>query len=776
MNDVQPDGSLVLDQPVKLPDVLDVLIVGGGPLGTSAAFRAKELGLKALVIELDDLLKRIRDYAKDKLIKPNYGGGDRMEFPKGDALIAALQFDDIDKDDMCARWKGLYRKFSVPAQVGVELTGMVRQGNAWRVQAWNHNTQKEQAYLAKHVVIGFGRGVPRRLDVTGDLAGMAFNLTDPAKFVGSPACVVGGGTSAAEAVIAISNAKAQADDPSAVYWSYRGDKLPKVSKALAEVFFDAFMGNGNIRYLAKSEPVAVIGAGGTAMLSVRTSRMEQPGEPPSTTQLEFQKLSCIACIGEEIPEPLLNSLGVPLVSPDGGKKRTVVTQGLESRQPDVYLTGALLSPIYLETSDFDGDPSQFKQVDRVDNIKSAMRDGVLVAQVISQKLAGRQQIDIVLDFEETPPSMPPDQPALDSGLFSKSCVLVSVLQSGVEANQYRLKRQGTTTIGRAGTDILFPEDLSLSDQHAELVRTSEGYRIGATGAGSSVYLQLGGERAVPIEGRTIMKAGEQWFVVGGADSGALLRYDGAGKQTGRYDLKDGTTVVGRDSPDLTVAPDDRTLSRRHFSVSRKDGRLTVKDLGSANGTLIKISTPVLLVNGDRVRLGQQMLKFSDDRVSNRPPDVVTFHTMPSMPPSPGPVGPVPPPPVPPRPPEPQPPPGPKVPPVVPPTPAGDPGAPSVLLKSPGGPDRLIPCKKGETILEAAERAGVKIDWECKVGRCGIDPIKVLSGAEFLNQIKDPEDDTLEAVCKFRPIGPHRLACVARVSGPVVIELVKASKR
>ena len=81
--ETRQDGSLVLDAPVELPDVLDVLIVGGGPFGTAAAFRLKELGLSALVIDYDDLMKRIRDYAKEKPILPDYGGGDRMQFPKG---------------------------------------------------------------------------------------------------------------------------------------------------------------------------------------------------------------------------------------------------------------------------------------------------------------------------------------------------------------------------------------------------------------------------------------------------------------------------------------------------------------------------------------------------------------------------------------------------------------------------------------------------------------------------------------------------------------------
>ena len=59
-----PDGHIILDAPVTLPPVLDLLIVGGGPLGTACAFRAKELGIAALVIEMDDLMKRIAGRAR----------------------------------------------------------------------------------------------------------------------------------------------------------------------------------------------------------------------------------------------------------------------------------------------------------------------------------------------------------------------------------------------------------------------------------------------------------------------------------------------------------------------------------------------------------------------------------------------------------------------------------------------------------------------------------------------------------------------------------------
>ena len=162
----QDDGTLVLDQPATLPDVLDVLIVGGGPAGTSTAFRAKELGLSALIIDIDDLLKRIRDYPKDKLILPGFGGGDRMKFPAAGDLVQHLHFDPIDKDDICAAWRGYCRQFSVPVKIGIELTGLEpSEGGGWRALMFNHGTRQPETLLAKHVVLALGRGVPRRFDI-----------------------------------------------------------------------------------------------------------------------------------------------------------------------------------------------------------------------------------------------------------------------------------------------------------------------------------------------------------------------------------------------------------------------------------------------------------------------------------------------------------------------------------------------------------------------------------------------------------------------------------
>jgi thioredoxin reductase/pSer/pThr/pTyr-binding forkhead associated (FHA) protein/ferredoxin len=819
---------VVLNTPVQLPEVLDAVIVGGGPFGTAAAFRLKELGRSALVVDYDDLMKRIRDYAKDKLILPDYGGGDRMQFPKGGGLVQRLQFAPIDKDAMCVEWKALYREFSVPAQIGVEMTGLERDRDVWKVICWNHNLKAEQHIRARHVVLAFGRGVPRRFDIPGRTEGLAFSLTTADKYVGEPAVVIGGGTSAAEAVIAISGAKISASDQTDVYWSYRGEKMPKVSRALADPFFDAFVGNGNVRYLPNSEPVAVLEIGDDSFLSVRTNRVVAGGCPPETTQLEFRKTFCIACIGEDIPEALLAKIGTPLVA--GGpanKKRIVVSPLLETRQPNVYLAGDVLSPAYFETTEFD-DPTTFKEVKRRGNIKAAMRDGVLVAEVIDQKLQGKTLIEVHLEFEEgeAPPPSPPQPVALSEQVMAVApvpaaaaetaptvprmapmtppapvarCRLVSILPSGIEANEFALNPIGATTVGRQGADVVFPEDLTLSDIHARIIGSADGYVVRDEGSAEGVFLQPARNRLVLLDPGAIIRAGRQWLVIGEDKSRpTVMHYDSSGRRIGRHELKQGSTMVGRQSPDITIAPDDGSLSRRHCAFVVQDGTIGVKDLGSGNGTYVKVAGATKLAHGDRLHMGRQVLQFTDEQKISEPKSDITLDTSfyarrpgAQSPPAPAPAAAPPPPaPAPPRPAPPPPPPRPPVapapapapprpaPPPPPPPPAPAPAPAPVAAPAGGQPSvmfqalsKMVPCGKGQTICEAAEHAGIKMDADCHQGVCGMDPVKVISGGEHLSAMGSAEKGTLEDLCSLEP-GPYRLACMARVSGPVVVDIIK----
>jgi ferredoxin len=71
---------------------------------------------------------------------------------------------------------------------------------------------------------------------------------------------------------------------------------------------------------------------------------------------------------------------------------------------------------------------------------------------------------------------------------------------------------------------------------------------------------------------------------------------------------------------------------------------------------------------------------------------------------------------------------------------------------------------GQTICEIAEKNGLKLKADCRIGSCGIDPICIISGIENMNAVGDDEQGTLEDINKLEP-GKYRLACMAKPKGP-----------
>ncbi|MFA6235053.1 MAG: FHA domain-containing protein [Bacteroidota bacterium] len=767
------DGMLIHQHDPALPEVLDALIVGGGPAGTAAAFRAKELGLSALVIDYDDIMKRIRDYAKDKLILPDFGGGDKMRFPKGGDLVARLEFPPLDKDEMCALWKSFYVECGIPAQVGIELLGAQSDsGGLWEVRCYNHNLKADITYKTRHLLIGIGRGVPRRFDIPGNTEGIAYRLNDAKAYVGKPACIIGGGTSAAEAVIEISKAKIEAGDKSAVFWSYRGDKLPKVSKALAEVFFDAYLGNGNIRYHPNSEPIAVMaGDDRCDYLAIRTERKSIVDRPNETTLLEFEKECCVACIGEDIPETLLNGMGIYMMT--GGpsnKKRMVVNRYLETQQPNIFLIGDLLSQAYFETDDFGADPSTFQEIKHRGNIKAALVDAVYVIEVIRQRLDGLQNIHVEVAFadEAEPetklnktivPKMVTELPTaeLPAQSIPKSrattedtAFLVRVLPGDVEEDEIPLKLNGMTTIGRKDCDISIPDDSLLSDLHASILHTKEGFFLQDDGSENGVFYKVPEGKSVPVPSGTLVRLGKQFLVIEQSGVAAsFIHYDQQGTEIQRRNIDDKTIVLGRDAPDVTLAADDMILSRRHIALSLKNGTVVLKDLKSLNGTFLKVLIRRQLEHDDRFRIGRQTFRInlakeirSDQRQSgmfpafpevrkSEPPKQDTFIAD-----------------------------------------AGGAVAPSAngLVMSFTREGITVGFDKGQSICDVAEKSGVKIVAECHAGICGSDPIRICKGMQNLNPPGDAENETLADICELEP-GEYRLACMAKPTGPVDVETI-----
>jgi pSer/pThr/pTyr-binding forkhead associated (FHA) protein len=86
----------------------------------------------------------------------------------------------------------------------------------------------------------------------------------------------------------------------------------------------------------------------------------------------------------------------------------------------------------------------------------------------------------------------------------------------------------------------------------------------------------------------------------------VVRSDGSAGAS--YPLAKDGVVCGRSEGDVRLA-DDATVSPRHLRLGQAAGALRVEDLGSANGTFLRIGAPRRVSVGDEIRVGRQVLRL-----------------------------------------------------------------------------------------------------------------------------------------------------------------------
>lgn len=75
-----------------------------------------------------------------------------------------------------------------------------------------------------------------------------------------------------------------------------------------------------------------------------------------------------------------------------------------------------------------------------------------------------------------------------------------------------------------------------------------------------------------------------------------------------YPLRDGDSLMGRVAGDVSF-PGDGYVSSRHAVVSIRDGRAFVRDIGSSNGTFVRLASEARVEPGDLLLFGEQLLRL-----------------------------------------------------------------------------------------------------------------------------------------------------------------------
>ena len=185
--------------------------------------------------------------------------------------------------------------------------------------------------------------------------------------------------------------------------------------------------------------------------------------------------------------------------------------------------------------------------------------------------------------------------------------------------------QPETRVGNAVSEgeVKLDKDPFVAPSHAVFKFEGEQLTVQDGGSGNGVFLwfkerelQAGDELRVGRQRLRIEWLPEEPEMVadqplwGSPDPGYVARavqlLEGGGEGD-VFPLKQGENLVGRGTGDVSF-PQDGYVSSKHATITVTDGQMAVKDLGSANGTFVRINGQAPVNAGDLLLVGEQILR------------------------------------------------------------------------------------------------------------------------------------------------------------------------
>ena len=178
-----------------MSDVLDLLIIGAGPAGLSAAHAAARERLSYLVIEKGTIADTIRAYPVGRTL---FSTPNELEMEEGTLKPCR---EKPTREELLSHYIQFVLKNDLRINTGETVVNVERRNtNEFQVQT------TRQTYRAARILFAIGAMAhPRRLNIPGeDLPKVHHLFIEPYAYVRKDALVVGGGNSAAEAALFLS--------------------------------------------------------------------------------------------------------------------------------------------------------------------------------------------------------------------------------------------------------------------------------------------------------------------------------------------------------------------------------------------------------------------------------------------------------------------------------------------------------------------------------------------------------------------------------------------
>jgi len=204
--------------------------------------------------------------------------------------------------------------------------------------------------------------------------------------------------------------------------------------------------------------------------------------------------------------------------------------------------------------------------------------------------------------------------------------LTALNPDGSEGTVFPLGGQ-TTTVGREVGGIL-AADPYLSPRHASFTPDDEGVRVTDENSLNGVFRKLAVDQRYALNPGQVFRIGQELIrfealVSQGADEqgieamGAPLEgYVGriamvlSRSKTGTaFPVPETGLNLGRERGEVLFA-DDGYVSGLHCRISYEDGQAYLADLGSSNGTFVRINGSDTFTNGEVLLMGQQLFRIT----------------------------------------------------------------------------------------------------------------------------------------------------------------------